>query len=73
MNFLEYIGVPTIASYIIIGFLIVLSCLPLYFQIKNKFSKKCRNCGKKSGRQILCDKCYDQNKDLFPHEWENKK
>lgn len=73
MNFLEELGIPLWGQWVIFySMLIVLFVLGVVMYDK-KYSKKCRNCGEQSGKKILCEKCYQNYKECFPHEWENNK
>jgi hypothetical protein len=73
MNLFEFLGIPVWASWTIICLLVFVTSVQLYMMFKHKYSKNCRNCGKYSGKTILCDECFQKYKDLFPHEWENLK
>jgi len=55
--------------------LLLVSGLMIYQRLKFKFSKECRNCGKPTEVKgnMLCNNCYNKNKDLFPKDWSNKK
>jgi len=47
----------------------------IYQQLRFKFSKECRNCGKQTEVKggMLCNLCKSEYQDLFPKGWKNKK
>jgi len=71
----EFLGFPPLLSWLITGMLLLVSGLMIYQRLKFKFSKECRNCGKPTEVKgnMLCNNCYNKNKDLFPKDWSNKK
>lgn len=73
MNPLDFLGVPDIIGWTIMAMLIFFSGTRLYQKFSHKFSKECRNCGRYAGKQMLCDSCYKEYQDIFPHGWKNKK
>lgn len=64
-----------IILFTIAGMLIFLAIVSVYRELKFKFSKECRNCGKitEVKHAILCDDCVEEYNDILPKDWGNKK
>jgi len=71
----EFLGFPPLLSWMITVMLLLVSGLMIYQQLRFKFSKECRNCGKPTEVKgaMLCNSCKSEYQDLFPKEWKNKK
>lgn len=71
----EFLGLPPLLSWIIIGILLLVSSLMIYQRLKFKFSEECRNCGKPTEVKgnMLCNSCYNEYQDIFPKGWKNRK
>lgn len=47
----------------------------VYQKLRFKYGQECRNCGKPTEikRAMMCNNCFNKNKELFPKDWSNKK